>query len=101
MVKIIYFSLLIAYRTRLSRGERLYSVPLQKRLPNPGLPPKGFPPRPEEYSVHLPTHNHTEPGYDLRLPKYDRDWKENSVLEEQVYKLSQAYFIDHLGGEIS
>jgi hypothetical protein len=79
----------------------MYSVPLQKRLPNPGLPPRGFPPRPEEYGFHLPTHNHLEPSYISQLPKYDRDWKENSVLEEQAYKLSQAYFINHAGGKIN
>ena len=71
----------------------MYSVPIPIGLPNPGLPPEGFPSRPDEYSIHLPSHNHLEPGYRSILPKYDRDWHPNSELEGQVYKLSQAYLM--------
>ena len=69
----------------------MYQIPLEIRLPNPGLPPEGFPPRPEEYSIHLPTHNHLEINYNIKLPKYEKDLSDNSALERQVYKLANSY----------
>ncbi len=91
VVKLIYFAFLTWYKQVKREVIIMDSVPLEIRLPNPGLPPAGFPPRPDEYRIHLPTHNHLEIDYKIKLPKYEKDLSDNSTLEKQVYKLTNSY----------
>ncbi|MBU1199249.1 MAG: hypothetical protein KKF46_08280 [Nanoarchaeota archaeon] len=70
----------------------MYTPTMPIRLPNPGLPPEGFPPMPDRYKriddlVEFPNKNKDILSYKIILPKFDKDRSTGHNIDYNILKL--------------
>lgn len=76
----------------------MYTPTMPIGLPNPGMPPEGFPSTPEKYKrindlVEFPDHNHGIEHYeiDIRFPNYDKDCSTGHNLDYKIIRFENNY----------
>jgi len=77
-----------------NKMNKMYAPTMPIRLPNPGLPPRGFPETPEKYEIQFPSHNNHNnniPDYKIILPKYDKDRSTNHNIDYKIIRLKNQY----------